>query len=115
MAPTIASAIPQVAQMSIAFPGGSTGIVSVTGNLIGMLMNAQGTPLAAFSIANKGGKILTMQLQNMVTVNGIGYIGVYSQVAPANITISISAADKAAMMARGIAGLYIGQQYILWP
>ena len=56
-----------------------------------------------------------MQLQNMVTVNGISYIGVYAQVAPANITISISAADKAAMMARGIAGLYIGQQYILWP
>ena len=113
--PTIASAIPQVAQMSVAFPGGNTGIVSVTGNLIGMLMDSQGLPLAAFSIANKSGKILTMQLQNMVSVNGISYIGVYSQVAPANITISISAADKAAMMARGIAGLYIGQQYILWP
>ena len=113
--PAISSAIPQVAQTTITFPGGSTGIVSVTGNLIGMLMDSRGTPLAAFSLANKNGQALTMQLQNIVTANGISYIGVYTPVPASNITVSISAADRAAMTARGIAGVYIGQQYILWP
>ena len=113
--PVISSAIPQVAQTTITFPGGSTEIVSVTGNLIGMLMDSKGTPLAAFSLANKNGQALTMQLQNIVTANGISYIGVYTPVPASNITVSISAADRAAMTARGIAGVYIGQQYILWP
>ena len=55
-----------------------------------------------------------MQLQNIVTANSISYIGVYTPLATNNLVINISDTEKAAMMARGIAGLYINQQYILW-
>ena len=110
----IASAIPQVASTTIAFTSGGTGIVSVTGNYIGLVSDSNNTPLAAFSISNKKGQMAMMQLQNIVTANSISYIGVYTPLATNNLVINISDTEKAAMMARGIAGLYINQQYILW-
>lgn len=111
---TVSSALPQVASTPVSFGDGSTGIVSVTGNFAGLVSNAANVPLAAFSITDSKGNALQMQLQNVVTAGGISYIGVFPINYSGVVKTVMSENDKAAMIARGIAGIYVNQQYVLW-
>ncbi len=112
IAPTV---IPATAQTAILFPDGNSGVVSVTGNYIGLVSDAKNTPLGAFSVADKKGTMQQIVLQNIVSVNKISFIGVAGTVGAPNAVIAISAVDKASLMARGIAGLCLNGQYVLWP
>ncbi len=107
--------IPATAQTAILFPDGNSGVVSVTGNYIGLVSDTKNTPLGAFSVASRNGVMQQIILQNIVSVNKISFIGVSSAVSASDAVIAVSAADKASLMARGIAGLCLNGQYVLWP
>ena len=112
ISPTV---IPATTQTTIAFPDGTSGVVAVSGNSVGLVSDGAGAPLGAFAVANARGTLQPITLQNVVSVNRISFIGISSEIGAKSAVIMISAADKTALMTRGIAGLCINGQYVLWP
>ena len=101
---------------AVTFADGTTGLLTaMNNNLVGYVTDAAKTPLAAFSLVNAKGQLVSMQLQETTTVNSVSWLTVNTASQSGKLTINIPAADKAALVARGIGGLYLNGTYVMWP
>ena len=98
---------------SVAAPiaGGKTGSFVQNGK-VSMLYNADGVPMASFSLSKGEGNMASFIQQGIVN-NGANYVSVTTSVGYA--TPKISDSDKAVMLANGIAGVCINGKYVNWP
>ena len=102
---------PQAASIPVKLSGGKSGSLSKNGN-VAMLYNAQGVPMASFSLSKGEGNMASFGLKSVVN-NGADYFDVVTSVKYA--TPRISESDKAVMLANGYAGVCIDGKYVNWP
>ena len=113
---TTAKASAGLTSAAVAFADGTKGLLTATNhNLVGYVTDAAKTPLAAFSLTNAKGQNVSMQLQDTTVANAVSWLTVTTPSETGKLTVNIPAADKAALMARGIGGLYLNGAYVMWP
>ena len=104
-----------VTTAAVPFTDGTTGNVTLqSSNMVALVSDAAGTPLGAFSLTGVNGQMVSMQTGAVVNYNGANWLTITTSLGNGAITVNIAAADKAALMARGIGGLYLNGQYVAW-
>ena len=113
---TATAAVTGLASAPVTFADNTAGTVAVlNSNQVALVTDAASQPLAAFGVTNAKGSLIPMQLGSTTVINGISYFTVNTAAGTAVKQIAIQAADKQALMIRGIGGLYLNGSIVLWP
>ena len=103
------------AAVAVPFTDDTTGSETLQNSGKAALISDQtGTPLAAFSLTGANGQLVSMQTGAVVNNGGFNWLSVTASLGNGTVTVNLAAADKAALMARGIGGLYLNGQYVAW-
>ena len=101
--------------VAVPFTDGTTGSETLqSSGKAALISDAAGTPLAAFSLTGANGQLVSMQTGAVVNNGGFNWLSVTASLGNGAVTVNLAAADKAALMARGIGGLYLNGQYVAW-
>ena len=118
VSPTSAQATGQkvtTAAVAVPFTDGTTGSETLqSSGKAALISDAPGTPVAAFSLTGANGQLVSMQTGAVVNNGGFNWLSITTAIGNGTMTVNLAAADKAALMTRGIGGLYLNGQYVAW-
>ena len=101
--------------VAVPFTDGTTGSETLqSSGKVALISDAAGTPVAAFSLTGANGQLLSMQTGAVVNHGGFNWLSVAASLGNGTVNVNLAAADKAALMARGIGGLCLNGQYVAW-
>lgn len=100
--------------VSVPFTDGTTGSETLqSSSKVALISDATGKPLGAFSLTGTNGQLVSMQTGAVVNNGGFNWLTITTS-DNGKAVINLAAADKAALMARGLGGLYLNGQYVAW-
>ena len=101
--------------VAVPFTDGTTGTETLQSNSkVVLISDAAGTPVGAFSLTGTSGQLVSMQTGAVVNNGGFNWLSITTAIGNGTMTVNLAAADKAALMTRGIGGLYLNGQYVAW-